>query len=82
MKIIGYERSDFRLKDSDVMITGVNVYLTRPADQNLGKGVVAERIYMSDRKLAACYFDLPSAVGKEVNVAYSRYGKPSSITLA
>lgn len=82
MIIIGYERSDFKVKDGDAVITGVNIYLTRPANQDLGKGVVAERIYMSDRKLAACYFDLPSAVGKEVNITYSRYGKPSSITLA
>lgn len=82
MKIIGYERSDFRLKDSDMMITGVNVYVTRPADPNLGKGAVCERIYLSDKRMAACYFDVTAAVGKEVNISYSRYGKVSSITLA
>lgn len=82
MKIIGYERADFRPKDGDVVITGVNVFVTRPADPNLGKGVIAERIYLTDKRMAACYFDITSAVGKEVNISYSRYGRVSSVTLA
>lgn len=77
MKIIGFKRGDFTSKDG-VAITGYNVYLTYPATGTDADGVICERVYFSDAKLARSGYKLH--VNDEVNISYNRYGKPESIT--
>ena len=81
-KVIGFQRSDFTVRGSGESITGYSVFLSRPIEGNDGKGLSAERVYLSDGKLAACGFDLANAVGKAVIVSYNRYGKVQSLAFA
>ena len=77
MKIIGYKRNDFTSKEGAV-ITGMNLYLAYPVAGPEAEGMVAERIDVSDGKLAKCGYK--PRVGDEVTVVYNRYGKPEAIT--
>ena len=77
MKLIGFKRNDFNTKEG-VPITGYNLYLTYPVTGPEAEGMVAERIYVSDGKLAKCGYK--PRVGDEVAVVYNRYGKPEAIT--
>ena len=77
MKVIGYKRSDFVTKDG-VSVTGLNIYLTYAATGTDAEGVVAERVYVSDAKLAKSGYK--PRVGDEVNIMYNRFGKPETIT--
>lgn len=81
MTVIGFERSDFTPRGTDTRITGYNVFLARGVDPTKGKGTATERIYLTDARLAACGFELDKALGKNVTIMYSRYGKPVSIAL-
>lgn len=82
MKIIGVEKNNFTVKETGVVVEGSNVYLSYPVDPAKGKGVAAERIYITDSKAASMSVDLNSMIGKEVIVVYNRYGKVQNIVLA
>lgn len=82
MKVTGFERSDFTLKDTGERVTGFNVYLSRTISSDRGRGQAVERVYMSDRKLTEQNINLEALHGKDVIVSYSRYGKVQNITLA
>ena len=77
MKVIGYKRSDFVTKDG-VSVTGLNIYMTYPATGTDAEGVVAERVYVSDAKLAKSGYK--PRIGDEVNSMYNRFGKPETIS--
>lgn len=77
MKVIGYKRSDFVTKDG-VSVTGLNIYMTYPATGTDAEGVVAERVYVSDAKLAKSGYK--PRIGDEVNIMYNRFGKPETIS--
>ena len=74
MKIIGYERSDFRTQDG-TEVKGCNVYIARQIQEKNGKGQAAERLYVSDNKADKMGIDLAALVGKEVSVFYNRFGR-------
>ena len=74
MKVIGFQRRSFKGDDGQ-QVSGVNVYLSYPLDKGEGQG--AERVYLTDAKLAECGYTLK--VGDEVNVWYNRYGKCTAI---
>ena len=78
MKIIGYKRSDFTPPEGS-LVTGYNVYFTYPATGEDAGGVICERIYFSDAKLAKSGYKLH--VGDEVRISYNRYGKPDTIVV-
>lgn len=80
MEVIGYERNCFRTKDN-TEVSGYNLYLTVPVAAEVGKGTAAERIYLSDAKLAATGIDIDKLVGREVQVIYNRNGKVSRICM-
>lgn len=80
-KLIGYERSDFAVKETGTAITGYNVYLARCIVSDRGKGQAVERVYLTDAKLAANDFDPSGALGKDVSVYYNRWGKVERICL-
>ena len=82
LKLIGYERNDFTVKNSGEVITGYNIYMSRSITQERGKGQAVERFYMTDAKLNSNGFDLGGALGKDVNVYYNRWGKVERICLA
>ena len=81
MRVIGYLRSDFVPRGSTEEIRGFNVYLTVPVDQSVGKGVAADRVYLSQRRLDMDGIDISSLVGKEIDVIYNRNGKIAKIKL-
>lgn len=80
MKIMGYRKADFRTKDG-VEVKGYNVYLSTAIDPRYGGGLMAERIYLSESKLAREGIDLATCVDRELRVYYNRYGKVDSIAL-
>ena len=76
MKLIGYRRNNFQTQEGNT-VTGYNLYLAYPATGDDAAGLVAERIYMTDDKLAKSGY-VPHE-GDEVEIAYNSYGKPSNI---
>lgn len=81
MKLIGFERNDFTVRETGAKITGYNVFLSRPVDASRGKGIVVERQYVSDNKLETAHIDLQSLINKDVRVLYNRWGKLETLTL-
>lgn len=72
--IIGIRPSSFK-GDNGETVSGVNIYYTYPLDNGTGLG--AERVFMTDAKLAGCgYQPLP---GDEVQVEYNRFGRVAKI---
>lgn len=78
MKMIGYRRADFAAKDG-TEIKGYNVYIATEIDPRNGAGVMAERQYLSDAKIARENLDLEKLLGREIKVYYNRFGKIDSI---
>ena len=81
MTLLGFQRSDFTLRDGSATITGFNIYLAQPIPADKGKGRSVERFYVTDAKISACGFDLTAAVGKEVAVRFNRFGKIDSLAV-
>lgn len=77
MKIVGYRKSDFTAKDGN-QVKGFNVFLETPITSG-GEGVQTEKIYLSEGKLAKMGVDLNEIFGKEVTLAYNRWGKVEQI---
>lgn len=80
MKMIGYRRADFAAKDG-TEIKGYNAYIATEIDPRNGAGVMVERMYLSDAKIAREHIDLEKIIGREIRVYYNRYGKIDSIVL-
>jgi len=78
--MIGYRRADFATKDG-TEIKGYNVYIATEIDPRNGAGVMVERMYLSDAKIAREHIDLEKIIGREIRVYYNRYGKIDSIVL-
>ncbi len=76
MKIEGFKRSNFTTKDG-APIHGLNLYVSYPATGEEAEGLICERLYMTDAKLAMCGYT--PKVGDEVTVSYNKFGKPASI---
>ena len=76
MKVIGYIRKNFTTQDGKT-ICGYNVYLSRMAVGIDAAGCTADRVYLSDARLAESGYTL--AVGDEVELSYNRYGKVQHI---
>lgn len=77
MKLIGYKRNNFMTKEGKT-VTGLNLYLAYPVTGPDAEGMTAERVYMSDAKLAKCGYK--PRVNDEVTVLYNRYGKAEAIS--
>lgn len=81
MKIIGIRKSDFPTKTGD-FIKGYNAYVVDNIDPQYGQGQSAERIYLSERKLAAMNMPDPFVLlDREVKILYNRYGKVETIDI-
>jgi|GEM_PF-815440 len=81
MKLIGFERADFKIRATGEEVTGMQLYLARSITPDKGEGSAVERVYLTDRKLATNNFDPMSALGKDVVLYYNRWGKIERITL-
>ena len=77
MKVIGFRKSSFKGNDG-TEVSGVNLYLTEPADK--GEGLSCERVYVLDKYLNACGY-VPK-LGDAVRLEYNRYGKCAGVHLA
>lgn len=78
MKIIGIRKSEFK-GDSGEVVKGVNFYLTEPMTANGAEGLMAERVYLTEKRLSE--FGFTPKLGDEVAVEYNRYGKCSGMRL-
>ena len=75
MKVMGFRRSNSTPKDGP-LVTGINIYVSYPVTGE-GEGMVCDRIYMTDDKLAQCGYT--PRVGDDVTVNYNKFGKPASV---
>ena len=82
MKLSGFERNDFRVRDTGEVITGYNVFVSRPISTERGRGQATERVYISDRRIEENRIKLEEMIGKEILINYNKYGKPQTIVLA
>ncbi len=82
MKLVGFERHNFRLRETGVEVTGYNLYVSHSIPNERGKGIAAERMYLSDRRITDNGINLDAMIGKELVISYNRYGKVQNITLA
>lgn len=81
MKIIGICKSDFHAKNGEV-IKGYFAYVVDNIDPRYGQGQSAERIYLSERKLATMNMPDPFVLlDREVKILYNRYGKVETIDI-
>ncbi|MCI8593740.1 MAG: hypothetical protein HFF09_00605 [Oscillospiraceae bacterium] len=78
MKIIGIRKSEFTGSDGDT-VKGVNYYLTEPMTASSAEGLLAERVYLTEKRLSELGF-VPK-LGDEVSVEYNRFGKCSGLRL-
>ncbi|WP_443672844.1 hypothetical protein [Gemmiger sp.] len=79
MKIIGYRKADFTPKNGEE-VKGFNVYVIDDISPEHGQGNSAERIYLTEKKLAGMgNIDVSSLLGHEVKIYYTRYGKVDTI---
>lgn len=79
MEIIGYKRADFTTKDG-AEIKGITVYYSDPIN-NGGKGLKADKFFLSDNKLVNMGIDIDELVGKKVVIYYNKWQKPESISV-
>ncbi len=77
-KIVGFETVSFVAKDG-TRITGNTYHTTTPIPSDRGVGEKTDHFFLSAAKIAA--LDFTPAVNQEVQVLYSRYGKPASLVL-
>lgn len=80
-KVIGVARNNFQIRGTDTQVTGVNIYLSETIDSSKGKGLSAEKIYLTDRKISDNRIDVDSLLGKQVRVLYNRYGKVEAVEI-
>lgn len=69
MKVIGYQRSRFTVKDTGEVIEGYNLYLTEPREYV--KGAACERVFLSLKKLDGYV----PALDDELELVYNRFGR-------
>lgn len=77
-KIMGLEQKSFTTKEGDT-IEGTSIFIADKIPPQRGEGCMGDRISLSKNKLNDLSF-VP-AVGMEVEVLYSKYGKVSTIRL-
>ena len=77
-KIMGLEQKSFTTKEGDT-IEGTSIFIADKIPPQRGEGCTADRIFLSKNKLNDLSF-VP-AVGMEIEVLYSKYGKVSTIRL-
>lgn len=77
-KIMGLEQKSFTTKEGDT-IEGTSIFIADKIPPQRGEGCMGDRVFLSKNKLNDLSF-VP-AVGMEVEVLYSKYGKVSTIRL-
>ena len=78
-KIIGFKQTEFTIKDSGKEMKGVTIYTTKPIPSNVGKGVYAERFFLSSEKVSALKFELQPQL--EIFRRYNRWGNIDTLEL-
>lgn len=79
MTVIGIRKSSFKGDNGDT-VSGMNIYVSYPIDQDKGSGEACDRLFMTVDKLLEGGYN--PQVGDVVNVEYNKYGKPARISLA
>lgn len=79
MRVVGYRKSDFTAKDG-TEVKGYNLFLEEPVTKN-GKGIQTDKIYLSEKKVADNGIDLDGLIGKNVSLAYNKWGKVAYINI-
>ena len=76
MKIIGIQALQFKGKDGQI-VAGKNLFVTDRIPADRGEGFSAEKVFLSDNRLAALGF-IPK-VGDYIQIFYNRYGKVETL---
>lgn len=79
MKIIGIKKLDFTGSDGNP-VSGMQLFLTSPIEQEKGEGEETEKIFLSSDKLSKMLFK--PKLRDEVTVVYNKYGKCDRIEKA
>lgn len=79
MKLTGYSRCEFNIKDTQEHISGFNIYISQDIPENSGEGFSAERYFLSDSKIKNNNINIPELYNKNVKIFYNRYGKVDTI---
>jgi len=74
MKIVGYKVTTFNTQDGK-HISGVTFYVTEKTNRDSCFGLMTDKFFVSDNKLAGQKFD----IGNDVTPVYNRYGKIESV---
>jgi len=75
MKIIGYQHSNFTVKDTGAKISGYILYLSEARDGVTG--VATERIFLSNNRIGNYVPNL----NDNIRIYWNKYGKVDSIDL-
>lgn len=83
MQLVGCRKVSFK-GDNGETVSGFNLYLVlSEAESSLAVvGQEVLRLFVTDAKLADWEFDPAENVGEEVEIEYTRYGKPGYISKA
>ena len=77
--IAGISKTAFKPKDSETPIEGVTVHVTDTIPPDRGEGVSTDHFFLSANKVKQLPFAL--AVGQEIEVLYSKWGKVATLRL-
>lgn len=77
-RIIGTQQTSFKTKEGTT-ITGTTIYFTDEIAPEKGKGVSADRIFVSSNKLAI--LDFVPTPGQEIEILYNKFGKIAKLNL-
>ena len=70
-KIIGIQQTAFTGKDGSP-VNGTTIFVTEPIPPDRGKGVSADRVFLSSKRLAD--MDFVPAVGQDITIYYNSRG--------
>ena len=77
MKLIGIQRVDYTNKKG-YHILGYKLHTSTPAKTKDSIGEITDSVFVSDQIFATCD---QLAVGDEIDIAYSKYGKVSAVSV-
>lgn len=75
MKIVGYKESSFDTPDGK-HISGVTFYVSFKSDSPNCYGIMTDKVFISENKLAGQQYD----IGYTLNPVYNKFGKIQSVS--
>ena len=79
MQVIGVRRCEFTAKDG-TEVKGYNIFIAYEIISN-GKGLQADKFFLSDKKVSDMKLNLDELVGKEIKLSYNKWAKVDGIEI-